>query len=395
MIIMNMLRKPIIKTVFLNIKRNFLRIKHLKKLVIPSILITSLYYFSNKHILRSSNLAKKVSLQDLNLINFNKELTSSIPEFYIFYEEANELQLEIRDLFVNQLENYLKSTYPELVYKINQISKSKFENDKISQKILKNFGVENLDSLSNRTEPYICFNYGMCFEMINPFQFISKFNSYKVKQKLSNLLFYDLVNDFDELRLKLEFLDNPKNKVVLFALYEDSINEKNKTLLTLLKSKNTKIFLTDSPNLIEKINLEKNCFYVYYPPKLPFTSKNFDKIPISEENLDIKAYLQNNSYGLMLRYGIYRDKFKINDEFLMNEIKNFKDNFFIGFDGFERMQIQKRICYAYRNVNVLANLNKSSIKKNWSIPNKHYLFVWLPNYTYLKEPTFEFLLFGK
>jgi hypothetical protein len=97
----------------------------------------------------------------------------------------------------------------------------------------------------------------------------------------------------------------------------------------------------------------------------------------------------------MLRYGIFRDKFKIDNTLLEEELKVFKGNSSIGFDSFRRKKILKTTSYAYRNVNVLANIDKKSIQKNWNIPNKHYLFVWLPNYSYLKESTFEFILFGK
>ena len=96
----------------------------------------------------------------------------------------------------------------------------------------------------------------------------------------------------------------------------------------------------------------------------------------------------------MLRYGIYRDKFKISEDLLKNCLNDFRENLFSGFDFFDRNKYLKSSTYAFRNVKVLANVNKSSIQKNWSIPNKQYLFIWLPNYSYLKESTFEFILFG-
>jgi hypothetical protein len=328
--------------------------------------------------------------------NNNPNLFSlGIPEFYIFYEDSNELQIEMSEMFIEQLKQFLKKEFPQLEFKITVISKKNINNNEQAMKLLNSIGGSDLESFSNKNEPLIYMNYGMCLEMLNPYSFVNKFNSYKAKEKLNNLLTYDLVNYYDELRTKFEYLDNPKNKIILFPLNDDEINEKTKHVLSLLKAKNNKVILTNNKDLIKKLDLEYGCYYIYYPPKLPFTSRNLDKIQTEEENIDIKSCLQNNPYGLMLRYGIFRDKFKIDNDLLEKELKVFKDNSSIGFDLSRRKKTLKKTSYAYRNVNVLANIDKKSIQKNWNIPNKHFLFVWLPNYSYLKEATFEFILFGK
>ena len=382
------------KTFFFNFK-SVLKLRISSKYIIgSSILFSSLYYLFSKSRVRLVAKIEKPKIEELSLAQLSKNLSLGIPEFFIFYYDTNELQIEMGELFSKGLKEYLTKNYPDLEYKVNPININNIKNDDIALKILKNLGVNDYEKLRIDTEPIICLNYGLLLENLNPLSFVNKFHSYIVKEKLNNLLLYEIINDYDELRIKMEYLDNPKNKVILFPLFDQEIDTNTKYVLSLLKSKNHKIFLTNSLSLIEKLNLEKGCYYIYYPPKLPFTTRNLDKIPAQEENIDVKSYIGNNPYGLMLRYGIYRDKFKISEDLLKNCLNDFRENLFSGFDFFDRNKYLKSSTYAFRNVKVLANVNKSSIQKNWSIPNKQYLFIWLPNYSYLKESTFEFILFG-
>jgi len=50
--------------------------------------------------------------------------------------------------------------------------------------------------------------------------------------------------------------------------------------------------------------------------------------------------------------------------------------------------------FAFRNVKKLANTEKESIEESWKKPNKHYLFIWVPNLAFIKERVFDYILFG-
>jgi len=308
--------KHLIKNLFFNFKSEIKKKFSSKILIGSSIVLSSFYYFTwRPHKMFSENVTHNNQFRIAHN-NTQTHLYLGIPEFFIFYEDSNELQVEMSEMFIQQLKQFFKKEFPELEFKITVISSKNLDHNEQAMKLLKTVGVSGLESVSNKNEPIICLNYGMCLEMLNPYSFVNKFDSYKAKEKLTNLLTYDLVNDYDELRTKLEYLDNPKNKIILFPLNEDEINEKTRHVLSLLKAKNNKVVFTNNKDLIKKLDLELGCYYIYYPPKLPFTSRNIDKIQAEEENVDLKSCLQNNPYGLMLRYGIFRDKFKIDNTLL-------------------------------------------------------------------------------
>jgi hypothetical protein len=54
---------------------------------------------------------------------------------------------------------------------------------------------------------------------------------------------------------------------------------------------------------------------------------------------------------------------------------------------------QKKYVYPNRNIRRLAETDKKQITKDWNELNKHFLFIYVPNWAFLKEPIFEDIFF--
>ena len=89
----------------------------------------------------------------------------------------------------------------------------------------------------------------------------------------------------------------------------------------------------------------------------------------------------------MLKYNFFRDELKI--DYQRFEKLNLVDTY----DKNERIKIQKQFVYPKRYVKKLAEIDKKTILESWKKKNKHYLFIYVPNYVMLKEPIFEEILF--
>ena len=412
-------------------KKNF---NH-KQLSSPMLTIFSgffLLYLEEKLKLKSTKILSCKSQGDekinentlLNPLLRNKFIVIEEPKIYIIYDEENDLQAEMSDLILNNLQqNYFNTQFDfDLSNKITiqKLSLKQIKENDDFNKITKYFNIWNI---KNKNEPLVLINNQIIGEFINPYSLSTNIND-KTKIKLNNLLAYEKIQNLKELREEFRYLENPKQTIVL--INSDDITDRENSyifnrMISVFRDKNTKFLLVSDSKLKNYLNMEKGHIYKYYSNKLPYKAKDPDmaleeyfynsenspyslsqsqKLPIHEiltkEGIDLNSYMSSNNVALSLKFNLFRDKIKIDKDL-------FQDNSNLVLEGegekgfilkkHDRIKFQKLISYPHRNVIKLGETDKKIIQHQWTLPNKHFLYIHVPTWVYLKENIFDNILF--
>lgn len=372
---------------------------------------------------------------------------------YIFYNKENPLQEELKDIVNQKIKNYIQSKNFEkkdnikvkivdssqsgFISKIKQSSLNNvlidFENaDNIvnlkkkenASAAKENYIVDKIENVNNTNEPLILVKSGMCLETFNSLSFVkeeritknnNQYNNRKIdhslSKKLDNLVFYYYCNEMTELREHFKFLDKPDNKIFLISTEgfikknqgenKELLDENKLKYLSLFKDKNVKILFVNNPEITKNLKLDSDLLYVYYPPKMPNIMKNVElflqenQLTQRYEGVDLNKIFNNSPTNFMLKFNFFRDEIKINFDNLKTNFANnaneSSNNF--NFNKFERINLQKLFSFPKRQVRQLAVTDKSLFKKSWNEKNKTILYVWLPNWAFLKENLFSYILY--
>jgi len=406
---------------------------------------------SIKNILESSKIFdKKIFILNSNTDNKDDS------EIFIIYNQEIPLQIELKDILKEKIKNYLASkNIDEIKVNIIDLSKNsiikeikdsnlhnfvidcdnsenlinlkKKENSDVNfNPINNNYILEKLNSLNESNEPLVLIKSGYCIESFNALSFIkderitknnnkycNKNISFSLQQKMDNIILYNYCDEMIELREHFKFLDKPENKIMLIPaesfknkginLEFENLDYKKLKYLSLFKDKNTKIIFVNNSELSKNLKLDNDLIYIYYPPKMPNVMKNVEnflqdnKLTQRYEGVDLNKLFNNSPVNFILKFHFFRDEIKLNIENLKSnfnsyDIKEGKSSNFL-FNKFERIKLQKLFSYPKRNVRQLANTNKNLFKKTWNEKNKSILYIWLPNWAFLKENLFNFILY--
>ena len=376
---------------------------------------------------------------------------------YIIYDKTNLLQCELKEIIFEKLKNYINSKdfiRNKIILKLVEKSDTVILNN-LTNNGLKNYEIEsenadniinikpkNIDAIENNlnyidykinnlsisNEPIVLIKSGLCIENINSLSFFKdqknsremnkKINFY-TKSKLDNIFFYNYCDEMHELREHFRYLEKPENKIILISsenYFSDfSKSEKNNhyinnkstfeynkfKILSTFKEKNTKIIFINNKKLIDYLKLDKDLLYVYYPPKMPNIMKNVElflqenKLTQRYEGIDLNKLFNLSPMNFILKFNFFRDEIKINTNkiFFGNEKIHLENIQNLTFNKFERIKLLKFISYPKKQVKQLANTEKKLFSKSWSQPNKNILFVYVPNWSFLKESIFNFILY--
>jgi hypothetical protein len=107
----------------------------------------------------------------------------------------------------------------------------------------------------------------------------------------------------------------------------------------------------------------------------------------SDKKVDFNALYTSNPISLLTNFNFFRDELKIDiEKFRKAELKE-------SYTDTDRYRLQKQFVYPTRHVVQLAENSKNRILESWKKPNKHYLFIYVPNYVMLKEQLFDEIMF--
>jgi hypothetical protein len=238
-------------------------LRYIKQILKPSISkgfilsLAGLYWFKSKQSLDFSLIIK---CQDIKTIKFTKYRAYSPAEIVIVYDPANKLQVELVDIVRNKLTRMLNKL-PRDFLTIHQVEYNSLEES----------AANKYKELPNSNEPFISIKIGLVSWKFNALSFTSDKNTLNLKEKLKNVLYYQDCENMVELRDTFKYLDHPRHSIILLS---DEITEANDKLLSLYRSKYTKIVHVTDKNLKEQLRLKDNHFYIYYSPKLPNNMKN-------------------------------------------------------------------------------------------------------------------------
>lgn len=297
---------------------------------------------------------------------------------------------------------------------------------------VENYIIEKIDNLKNSNEPIVLIKSGFCLENINSLSFVKDYKhnknkdksgiinqnkiNYSLKEKLDSLLLYYYCDQIYEVREHFRFLEKPENRIILVSgenyFHKDNhINKydyKKLKFLSIYKDKNTKIIFVNNPEVIKYLKLDRNLIYVYYPPKMPNIMKNVElylqtnKMKQRYEGTDLNSLFNISPMNFIFKFNFFRDEVKLNIEGLKlnftNDNSNDKLNILnnmhvINLNKFERIKMQKLFSFPKRHVRKLAITDRKLFKKTWDESNKTILFVYLPNWAFLKENVFNFILY--
>lgn len=427
------------KNVIKNFKNNT-RDLNVKKLTIPVFSILAGYYllkdgalskgnlfnFQEDKILRClENSESRIMQSENNNENKNCKYNYFIPntpKIYIIYDEENELQNELVRMVNNKLKNdFLEKLgfHGKINVEVISIQKDQSILDKLNSdrsQSQESDSKNTLIDLKNKNEPIILIKNDYLSELLNPYAFTkhSDASEHKLFTKLNNLLSYKKIYSQKELREEFRYLESPKYNIIIIT--KDMLLDKEiSKSLSLFRNKNTKILLIEDPKLIASLSLKKDYIYKYYSAKLPYKMKDTDlflqeyfdnklnqHVPVHEilsrEGVDLSTYLNSNPVSLMINFKMFRDEIKISKDLIEkklsknnHEINSFKDS--INSNLAERVKLQKIISYPTRNVSQLAETDKKMIEYQMNTKNKILLFIYVPNWSFLKENIFDAILF--
>jgi len=374
---------------------------------------------------------------------------------YIIYNTANPLQEELKDIVHQKIKNYILSKNFEkrenikikvidssqkgFIKKLKQSNLSNYiidsENadniisfkkieDNNDFSAIDNYIFDKIENVNNSNEPLILVKSGLCLETFSSLSFvkeerITKTNNkysnikidYSLSKKLDNLMLYNYCNEMTELREHFKFLDKPENKIILVSAEgiiknesgKETILDENKLkYLSLYKDKNVKILFVNNPEISKNLKLDRNLLYVYYPPKLPNIMRNVElflqenQLTQRYEGVDMNKIFNNSPTNFMLKFNFFREEIKLNIHNLNKVFANCntaESSASFNFNKFERIKLQKLFSYPKRQVRQLAITDKSLFRKSWIQKNKTILYIWLPNWAFLKENLFNYILF--
>jgi hypothetical protein len=336
----------------------------------------------------------------------SKFIVKNKPKIIIIYDESNSLQKELVEIIINRL---TKQYFPLLcgdnllqieIVNVNQIKELKYsqiDSNKIKNSNEPTVIIQNILNLPNEKKKYIN-------NLISPFTFVSN-EKWNLFQILDNLLLIKRVDSLTELREEFRYLENPLHSIIL--IHPSLVNEES---LSLFRDSKTKMLVLTDENLLDFCGLKEGLIYQYFPAKLPYKMKDMEKFLndyvklkskshnephdiLKEEGVDLNAYLTSNPIELMLRYGMFRDEIKISKDLVNNLASNkFYDSHEISSKE-ARIKVQKLVSYPQRNVTKLAEIDPSLIESYLNKENQHLLFIYIPNWSNLKENIFESILF--
>jgi hypothetical protein len=314
---------------------------------------------------------------------------SNNPIFYIISNKNNILQEEVCEILKNNLKNILENNFPYISnYEIKFISIEEVEINKKFSIINKFIKEEKLSDMAiNKLSP-IDIEGIVCSSSQKNFKL-----DFNLKTRLENIILYEIINDYSQLRETFKYsLDDIDSSIILVPINNKS--ESHIRSISLFKDFKTKIILIENDELITMLKLEKDKIYEYLPPKLPNKIREIENYTtdIQASEIDINTMFLLNPINLVLNFGLFRDDYKLNPSTGELTVKNFKE-FNFGF-GYNERQSLKKLFYKNKNIKKLANVNESMIEESWKKKNKHYLFIYLPSYSFIKERVFEYILFG-
>jgi len=284
-----------------------------------------------------------------------------------------------------------------------------------------NYILDKIDSIKNSNEPLVLIKSGFCLESLNALSFVkderitknkneytNKKISFGLNQKLDNLILYYYCDDMIELREHFKYLEKPENKIILLPVEgikkNDSFEYDKLKVLSIYKDKNTKIIFINNSELSKNLRLEKNLMYVYYPPKIPNVMKNVElflqenQLKQRYEGIDLNKLFNNSPMNFILKFNFFRDEIKLNHSVLNKAIEggaysNNNMNLNLNLNKTDRIKIQKLFSFPKKQVRQLATTDKSLFKKTWNESNKTVLYIWLPNWAFIKEKLFNYILY--
>jgi len=316
------------------------------------------------------------------------------PKFYIISNKDSLTQSESKEILINKIKLLMGTYYPNTEYSIEEHEGDTIKKNKSLNYIFDHMG---LNELNTNNDPIVAIQSGMSIEAFKINDIIMDKHTLKVKNKLDNFLFYNVVNDYETLRDSFKLIqDDIKNSIIIIPIKADiKYDENYAKIISLLKSKTTHIIFIENDDLKKKLKLQDDVIYEYYPPKLPYKILEYEtRYAEILKDVDVSTYLSVNPIGIQLNYGLFRDEYTFNERFSKNIIKDYEKNLKYGYNIFERKKLRKMAFFAFRNVKKLANTEKESIEESWKKPNKHYLFIWVPNLAFIKERVFDYILFG-
>lgn len=130
-------------------------------------------------------------------------------------------------------------------------------------------------------------------------------NKYRFNSKIQCIFDVKRVNDILTLKEEFRWLESPQNRIILLTqnAYDNiDINSFSRYINT-----KTKIITVSDNDLISYLDIQcDKCFYIYYPPKLPFTLSTPEFV-----NQSLYPYFNWNPLRLLLKYKLFRDEMLI------------------------------------------------------------------------------------
>lgn len=241
------------------------------------------------------------------------------------------------------------------------------------------------------------------------------FNKYvtkpiKFNQVLRNLTNTKIIENYEELRQEFSWL-NKENSTIILTNSKSNFNS-----LQLLKSDKSKTIIIENEELSQYLKLENNVIYEYKPAKLPNKLKSsqleklLDNLSNSvEENVNVgellNDYASSNQTSFMLRFNTFRNEYRlipdqslpIKNSLTYENLKSkIKSNENLSNDSdIIKNKIINTFFYINRNIVELAEVDQKKIENQLSKKDKHFLYIYVPNMSFLKEKIMEFILYGK
>jgi len=189
------------------------------------------------------------------------------PKFYIISNKDSLTQSESKEILINKIKLLMGTYYPNTEYSIEEHEGDTIKKNKSLNYIFDHMG---LNELNTNNDPIVAIQSGMSIEAFKINDIIMDKHTLKVKNKLDNFLFYNVVNDYETLRDSFKLIqDDIKNSIIIIPIKADiKYDENYAKIISLLKSKTTHIIFIENDDLKKKLKLQfMNIIHLNYLTK--------------------------------------------------------------------------------------------------------------------------------
>ena len=321
-----------------------------------------IYYKSNYYNLKCSNLDKT------NLV--------SQSELVILMDKNNKVQEQLINKFLDSVGFIISNDFVS----VKIIDTNHLTGQGLNSNILKSSNEDVKDS--NDPKLFISNDQSYLIE-IDPYDVITK--PKKGLEYFRNLSSINVILKYTQLREAFKHITtDPMNRLIVVS------NNYNTKELSLFMGKHTKIIVIQNEELIKKLELKDNVIYEYKTPKLPNKLKTVALEKFIQNNSllkdeNINPYIENNPISFLINFNLFRNEYtKIPN----NNLPFDNENKIVTKEDYLRGNY-----YVKRNILELAEVNHSGIMKEINKKDKHLMFMYLPEYSYLQEKVIDYILY--